>query len=48
MGVVLLEPEPRTEESGVVEVECDMEGRSDSSPEEAGEVVEILCKSGAL
>ena len=48
MGVVLLEPEPRTEESGVVEAECDIEGRSDSSPDEMGEVVESWCRSGAL
>ena len=47
MGVVLLEPEPRMEESGVVEAECDIDGRSDSSPEEMGEV-EMGCRSGAL
>lgn len=48
MGVLLLDPEPRTEESGVVVVECDMEGRSDSSPEEVGEAVEMGYRSGAL
>lgn len=45
--MVLLDPEPRTEESGVVEVECDIEGTSDSSPEETGDVATGK-RSGAL
>lgn len=43
----MLDPEPRTEDSGVVVVECDMEGMSDSSPLETGDV-EMGCRSGAL